>query len=239
MEYSLLGPTGVKVSKICLGTATFGVAPDARGAGRVVGAALDAGINFFDTANVYGATPTFDRPGAPPATEREPAEQILGRALAGRRDDVVIATKSGERRFDPAAGLSRRYIIQQVEHSLHRLGTDYIDLYYAHFPDPDTPLKQTLSVYDDLVRQGKLRYVALSNHPAWQLTHALWIADDRRLNVPVCAPGEIQPHRSSGRTGVGASLPTVRALHCAVRSAARRVARRHAGLGARVHRRCA
>src|SRR5215216_4421992 len=188
MEYSLLGPTGVKVSKICLGTATFGVAPDARGAGRVVGAALDAGINFFDTANVYGATPTFDRPGAPPATEREPAEQILGRALAGRRDDVVIATKSGERRFDPAAGLSRRYIIQQAEQSLRRLRTDRIDLYYAHFPDPDTPLEQTLAVYDDLIRQGKLRYVALSNHPAWQLTETLWIADDRRMAAaPVCA----------------------------------------------------
>jgi aryl-alcohol dehydrogenase-like predicted oxidoreductase len=187
MEYCLLGPTGVKVSKICLGTATFGVAPDAQEAEHVVGAALDAGINFFDTANVYGASPTFDRPGAPPAAEREPAEQILGRALAGRRDDVVIATKSGERRFDPAAGLSRRYIIQQVEHSLRRLDTDYIDLYYAHFPDPDTPLDQTLSAYDDLVRQGKLRYVALSNHPAWQVTHALWIADDRRLAAaPVC-----------------------------------------------------
>ena len=188
MEYSLLGPSGVKVSKICLGTATFGVAPDAQEAGRVVGAAIDAGINFFDTANVYGATPTFDRPGAPPAREREPAEQLLGRALVGRRDDVVIATKSGERRFDPAAGLSRRYIIQQVEHSLRRLGTDYIDVYYAHFPDPDTPLEQTLLVYDDLVRQGKLRYVALSNHPAWQVIQALWIADAHHLAAaPVCA----------------------------------------------------
>jgi 1-deoxyxylulose-5-phosphate synthase len=187
MDYSLLGPTGVKVSKICLGTATFGVAPDAQEAERVVHAAVDLGINFFDTANVYGASPTFDRPGAPPAAEREPAEEILGRALAGRRDDVVVATKSGERRFDAAAGLSRRYIMQQVEHSLRRLGTDYIDLYYAHFPDPDTPLDQTLSVYDDLVRQGKLRYVALSNYPAWQVTHALWIADDRRLAAaPVC-----------------------------------------------------
>ena len=187
MEYCLLGPTGVKVSKICLGTATFGIAPDAQEAGRVVGAALDAGINFFDTANVYGASPTFDRPGAPPAAEREPAERILGRALAGRRDNVVIATKSGERRFDPAAGLSRRYIIQQVEHSLRRLNTDYIDLYYAHFPDPDTPLDQTLSAYDDLVRQGKLRYVGLSNYSAWQVMHALWIADDRRLAAaPVC-----------------------------------------------------
>jgi 1-deoxyxylulose-5-phosphate synthase len=134
MEYSLLGPTGVKVSKICLGTATFGVAPDAQEAERVVQVALDLGINFFETANVYGATPSFDRPGAPPAAERQPAEQILGRALAGRRDDVVLATKAGERRFDPAAGLSRRYITQQVEHSLRRLGTDYIDLYYAHFP---------------------------------------------------------------------------------------------------------
>src|SRR3954469_17647717 len=188
MDYSVLGPTGVRVSRVCLGTATFGVAPDAHGAERVVGAALDLGINFFDTANVYGATPTFDRPGAPPAAEREPAEQILGRALAGRRGAVVIATKSGERRFDPAAGLSRRYIIQQVEHSLRRLGTDYVDVYYAHFPDPDTPLEQTLVVYDDLVRQGKLRYVALSNYPAWQVTQALWIADDRRLAAaPVCA----------------------------------------------------
>ena len=187
MDYSILGVTGVKVSKICLGTATFGIAPDAHEAESVVDAALDLGINFFDTANVYGASPTFDRPGVPPAAEREPAEQILGRALAGRRDEVVIATKCGERRFDPAAGLSRRYIIQQVEQSLRRLGTDYIDLYYAHFPDPDTPLDQTLLVYDDLVRQGKVRYVALSNYPAWQVTHAMWIADDRRLAAaPVC-----------------------------------------------------
>src|SRR3954462_569816 len=187
MKYSVLGPTGVRVSTVCVGTATFGVAPSSQDADGVVGAALDLGINFFDTANVYGATPTFDRPGAPPATEREPAEQILGRSLTGRRDQVVIATKSGERRFDPAAGLSRRYVVQQVEQSLRRLGTDYIDLYYAHFPDPDTPLEQTLSVYDDLVRQGKLRYVALSNYPAWQVTQALWIPDDRRsAAAPVC-----------------------------------------------------
>jgi aryl-alcohol dehydrogenase-like predicted oxidoreductase len=106
------------------------------------------------------------------------AEDLLG-GLAGRRDEVVLATKSGERRFDPAAGLSRRYIIQQVEQSLRRLRTDRIDLYYAHFPDPDTPLEQTLAVYDDLIRQGKLGYVALSNYPPWQLTEALWIADDR------------------------------------------------------------
>lgn len=188
MKYSVLGPTGVRVSRICVGTATFGVVPSSQEADGVVGAALDLGINFFDTADVYGSTPTFDRPGAPPASERESAEEILGRALAGHRDDVVLATKSGERRFDPDAGLSRRYIIQQVEQSLRRLRTDRIDLYYAHFPDPNTPLEQTLAVYDDLIRQGKLHYVALSNHPAWQMTEALWIADDRRLvSAPVCA----------------------------------------------------
>jgi aryl-alcohol dehydrogenase-like predicted oxidoreductase len=188
MKYSVLGPTGVRVSRICVGTATFGVAPSAHEADGVVGAALELGINFFDTADVYGSTPTFDRPGAPPAAERESAEEILGRALAGHRDEVVLATKSGERRFDPDAGLSRRYIIQQVEQSLRRLRTDRIDLYYAHFPDPNTPLEQTLAVYDDLIRQGKLRYVALSNHPAWQVTESLWIADDRRLvSAPVAA----------------------------------------------------
>jgi aryl-alcohol dehydrogenase-like predicted oxidoreductase len=189
MKYSVLGPTGVRVSRICVGTATFGVAPSAHEADGVVGAALDLGINFFDTADVYGSTSTFDRPGAPPAAERESAEEILGRSLAGRRDEVVLATKSGERRFDPDAGLSRRYIIQQVEQSLRRLSTDRIDLYYAHFPDPNTPLEQTLAVYDDLIRQGKLRYVALSNHTAWQMTEALWIADDRRL---VSAPVAVQ-----------------------------------------------
>ena len=189
MQYSVLGSTGVKVSRICLGTATFGVAPTALDADRVVGAAIDAGINFVDTADVYGNMPVFDRPGAPAAAEREPAEQILGRALRGRRDELIIATKSngivGHDVND--RGLSRRHVIRQVETSLRRLATDYIDLYYAHDPDPDTPLEQTLAAYDDLIRQGKIRYVGLSNHPAWQVTQALWIADDRRLHAPVAA----------------------------------------------------
>lgn len=185
MKYSIIGPSGVRVSRICLGTATFGVAPSSQDADAVVAAALDIGINFFDTADVYGSTSTFDRPGSPPATDRESAEEILGRSLAGSRDEVVLATKCGERRFDPDAGLSRRYIIRQVEQSLRRLQTDYVDIYYAHFPDPNTPLEQTLTAYDDLIRQGKLRHVALSNHPAWQVAQSLWIADDRRL---VAAP---------------------------------------------------
>src|SRR3954447_20748741 len=123
MKYAVLGTTGVKVSRICLGTATFGVAPTARDADRVVAAAIDAGINFVDTADVYGHMPVFDRPGAPAASEREPAEQILGRALRGRRDRMVVATKSngvvGHDVND--RGLSRRHVIRQVETSLRRL----------------------------------------------------------------------------------------------------------------------
>ena len=189
MQYAILGSTGIRVSRIALGTATFGVAPTAEHTDRLVGEALDLGINFIDTADVYGNMPVFDRPGAPAAADRESAEQLIGRALRGRRDEAVIATKSngiiGHGVND--RGLSRRHIIRQVETSLRRLETDYIDLYYAHDPDPYTPLEQTLAVYDDLIRQGKIRYVGLSNHPAWQVTQALWIADDRRLNAPVAA----------------------------------------------------
>ena len=143
MQYSILGSTGIRVSRIALGTATFGVAPTAEHTDRLVGEALDLGINFVDTADVYGNMPVFDRPGAPAAADREPAEQLIGRALRGRRDEVVIATKSngivGHGVND--RGLSRRHIIRQVETSLRRLGTDYIDLYYAHDPDPHTPLE--------------------------------------------------------------------------------------------------
>ena len=188
MRYAQLGTSGIEVSRICLGTATFGVAPLVGEAERMVAAALDLGITFFDTADVYGHMPTFDRPGAPPAAEREPAEQILGRALRGRRDDVVIATKSGEP-VGPGAGdrgLSRRRVREQAEESLRRLGTDRIDVLYAHNPDPGTPLEETFQAYDDLVQQGKVRHVALSNHPAWQVVHATWIAGSEHRPAPVC-----------------------------------------------------
>lgn len=189
MQYSLLGTTGVEVSTICLGTATFGVAPPPAVADRIVGTARDLGVTFIDTADVYGNMPVFDRPGAPPAGDREPAETILGRALRGHRDEMVIASKSnGVVGLDVNdRGLSRRHVITQVEESLRRLQTDHLDLYYAHDPDPDTPLEQTLGAYDDVIRQGKVRCVGLSNHAAWRLVRALWIADDRRLQAPVAA----------------------------------------------------
>lgn len=189
MEYSLLGPSGMRVSKLCVGTATFGAVPAGSDAEAVVHAALDVGINFFDTANSYGHMPKFDRPGVPPSGEREAAEQVLGRALKGRRDDVVLATKAREP-IGPGVndrGLSRKHLFRQVETSLRRLQTDYLDVYYAHHPDPDTPLEQTLQAFDDLVRQGKVRCVALSTYPAWEMTHALWLCSERHLNAPVCA----------------------------------------------------
>ena len=193
MQYAALGPTGVRVSRLCLGTATFGVAPLAEDVAPLVKRALDLGVNFFDTANSYGNQARFDRTGAPPAAERRSAEELLGATLKGRRHEVVLATKvmeqigSGVNDGGPAGGgLSRRHIMQQVEASLRRLQTDYIDVYYAHHPDPLTPIEQTLRTFDDLIRQGTIRYAALSTFPAWQIVEALWTCDRLGLHAPVC-----------------------------------------------------
>ncbi|HEY3081059.1 MAG TPA: aldo/keto reductase [Chloroflexota bacterium] len=178
MQYRPLGRTGVDVSALCLGTVFYGsYVPDAD-ALRIVHAALDRGINFFDTAEIY------HRPhyGA--------AEELLGRALEGRRRGVVLATK---KRRDPDVyrtggpgdhRLSRGQIVAAVEGSLRRLRTDHIDLYYAHHPDPTVPIEESLRAFDDLVRTGKLRYVALSNYSGWQVVEALWIAERAGL-VPI------------------------------------------------------
>ena len=187
MRYSLLGRSGLRVSNIALGTAAFGVAPLEKDADALVGRALDLGINNFDTANTYGNQPRFDRPGAPTAEQRASAEEILGKALRGRRHDVVVGTKVMERvGLGPNdGGLSRRHIFQQVERSLQRLGTDYIDIYYAHHPDPDTSIRETLDAFDGLIRQGKVRYCALSLYPAWRLAEALLEAERLGLHTPV------------------------------------------------------
>lgn len=192
MEYRLLGRSGVRVSSLCLGTAFFGITPLADGVTPLVQRALEHGINFFDTANSYGNQTRFDRPNIPPAAERLSSEELLGRALADHRHEVVIATKVQEKMGQgpneggpTGGGLSRKHIMQQCEQSLRRLGTDYIDVYYAHHPDPTTPLDQTMRAFDDLVHQGKVRFPALSNYPAWQLTQALWICEGDGLNPPV------------------------------------------------------
>jgi aryl-alcohol dehydrogenase-like predicted oxidoreductase len=168
LEYRRLGRSGLKVSEICLGTMTFGHGADAAESGRMVGTCLDAGVNFFDTADGY--------------SDGE-SETMLGRALRTRRREVVIATKvfnaMGPGPND--SGMSRVHIMNAVEDSLRRLGTDYIDIYYIHHVDVQTPLEEMLRAFDDLTRQGKIRYAACSNYEAWRLMEALWISDSKGL----------------------------------------------------------
>ena len=168
MQYRRLGRTGLKVSTICLGTLTYGSQVSKDDATQIIQAALSAGINFFDTACTY-------------AEGR--SEEILGEALKKERHSVIIATKVASRTGPGPndVGLSRKHILQEVEGSLHRLKTDYIDLYYVHRPDYDTPLEETLRTLDDLVRQGKVRYIGCSNFYAWYLCKALWVSDVRNL----------------------------------------------------------
>jgi aryl-alcohol dehydrogenase-like predicted oxidoreductase len=163
MEMRTLGRTGTQVSELCLGAMTFGREADEATSKALVDRFLDAGGNFVDTANVYSLGVS---------------EEITGRALAGRRDDVVLATKVRFRMGDGPndVGLSRRHIRMQVEASLRRLGTDWIDLYQVHCWDANTPLEETISTLDDLVREGKVRYVGASNYTAWQLAKSLGIA---------------------------------------------------------------
>lgn len=192
MQYRTLGGTGLNVSTLCLGTMTFGDPADERTSGEIVQRALDAGINFFDTASIYAGGES---------------ERILGKALQGRREQVVIASKvpgPPTGRGPAGDGLSPDNIVRQAEASLSRLGSDYIDIYYAHWPDPRVPLEETLAAFDRLVRQGKVRHVALSNYPAWQVCRALRIADKRGL-ATVAA---VQPRYSLlDRGGEGELFP--------------------------------
>jgi aryl-alcohol dehydrogenase-like predicted oxidoreductase len=159
MEYVTLGRSGVVVSRLCLGTMTFGREADEAASKAMVDRFLEAGGNFVDTADIYGSGVS---------------EEITGRAIAGRRDDVVLATKvrwaMGEGRND--IGLSRRHIITACDASLRRLQTDWIDLYQLHMWDGLTPIEETLSALTDLVRQGKVRYIGASNFAGWQLMSA-------------------------------------------------------------------
>lgn len=175
MEYRNLGSTGLKVSVAGIGCNNFGMRCDAARSAAVVHAALDQGINFFDTADVYGGARS---------------EEILGQAIAGRdRTDILIATKfampMGEGPLKK--GASRQYVCSAVEASLRRLNTDYIDLYQQHAPDPSTPVEETLRALDDLVRAGKVRYFGNSNFSGWQIADADWTARHHGLNRYVTA----------------------------------------------------
>lgn len=172
MEYRSLGTSGVKVSRICLGTAFRG-APDDETCLATIDRAIDLGINFVDCANEY---------------QKGRCERIVGRALKGRRDQFVLTTKvcspTGAGPND--AGLSRFHIMREVENSLSRLQTDYVDLYLAHSVDAETPVEESLRAFDDLVHQGKVRYIGCSNFPAWLVCKGLWVSDRRNLSAFAC-----------------------------------------------------
>jgi len=168
MHYRKLGRGGLKVSAICLGTMMYGSQVSETESIRIIERALDDGVNFLDTADSYVAGKS---------------EQIVGKALKGKRHSMVLATKVG---FSTGSnindvGLSRKHIMQGIEDSLHRLNTDYIDIYYAHQPDCETPIEETLHAMDNLVQEGKVRNIACSNFTAWQLCKALWVSDLHNL----------------------------------------------------------
>ena len=178
MNYRTLGKSGLEVSVVGLGCNNFGMRIDLEATRKVVGKALDLGITLFDTADIYG--------------NMGGSETMLGQVLGERRKDIVLATKFAGPMFEGVTrrNASRRYIMSAVEASLRRLQTDWIDLYQLHFPDPLTPLDETLAALDDLVRQGKVRYIGCSNLPAWQIADAHWIARDRGLHRFISAQDE-------------------------------------------------
>jgi aryl-alcohol dehydrogenase-like predicted oxidoreductase len=197
MEHRALGRTGVEVSPLCLGAMMFGDwgNRDHDDSIRIIHRALDAGINFVDTADVYS---------------RGESEEIVGKALAGgRRDDVVLATKvHGRMGDDPNQfGNSRRWIIKEVEASLRRLNTDWIDLYQIHRPEADTDIDETLGALTDLVRQGKVRYIGSSTFPPSQIVEAQWVARERNRERFVC---EQPPYSMLVRGVENDVLPTCR-----------------------------
>ena len=185
MEHRRLGNSGLQVSEVGLGCNNFGQRLDEAGTRAVVDAAIDVGIDFFDTADMYGS---------------QLSEVYLGKALRGRRDDFIVATKCGFP-MGPGPhnrGASRRYVISAVEASLRRLETDYIDLFQIHLPDPLTPIDETLRALDDCIRQGKIRYAGCSNFAGWQIADAHWTALRDHLNPFVTA----QNHMSLLERGV-------------------------------------
>ncbi|CAG1015297.1 NDP-hexose C3-ketoreductase / dTDP-4-oxo-2-deoxy-alpha-D-pentos-2-ene 2,3-reductase [Anaerolineales bacterium] len=187
MDYRKLGRTGLKVSPLCMGTMQFGWSLNETDSQRVLSATFDVGINFFDTADIYSRWVDGNPGGI--------SETYIGNWMKQAkipRDQIVLATKvRGTMGKGPNdQGLSRVHIVNAVDASLRRLQTDYIDLYQAHWTDDDTPIEETLRAFDDLVRQGKVRYMGASNYAAWELMQALWTSDKYNL----VRYDSLQPH---------------------------------------------
>jgi len=172
MEYRVLTGTGLEVSTLCLGAMLYGGQVAEKDAVEMVHYALDCGVNFVDTANVYVTGES---------------ETVLGKALKGRRDKIILATKVGSYfgKGPNEHGLSRRHVLEQLDGSLRRLGTDYIDIYYMHRPDPNTPVQEIIQTLDIIVRSGKVRYIGASNFAAWQLCELYYEAARHGSPAPV------------------------------------------------------
>jgi len=177
MDYKKLGRTGLKVSPLCLGTMQFGWTADEQAGIKVMNAFVEAGGNFIDTADVYSRWAEGNPGGV--------SEEIIGRWVKerGNRSQLIIATKlRGQMGQGPNdQGLGRKHVFEAVDASLHRLQTDYIDLYQCHFPDDDTPIEETLRAFDDLQKAGKVRYVGGSNFDGWKMVEALWTSEAHNL----------------------------------------------------------
>lgn len=198
MELRTIGDTALRVSPLCLGTMTFGTPVGERDAIRIVHQALERGVNFIDTANMYqGYTRYIGSPG-------RVGEEILGKALEGRRDRAVLATKVGKI-IGPGAddrGLSRTHILRECERSLSRLATHWVDLYYMHEPDPKTPIEESIEAFSELIRAGKVRHWGLSNFDAAAVRRVLEVCDERAWPRPVV----LQPSYSLVNRGIEADL---------------------------------
>ena len=224
MEIRNLGQSGLRVSSIGLGCNNFGGRIDEAATKLVIHKALDLGITLFDTADVYG--------------ERGGSEAVMGRILGDDRKRIVLATKfaapmddSGEK-----VGGSRQYIMAAVEDSLRRLKTDWIDLYQMHRTDPRTPIEETLRALDDLIRQGKVRYIGCSNFPAWEMVDAAWTARSAGLNGFVSCQDEFSLiHRDAGSRidsgGAEAGVRLVAVFSAGERAADREIPPEHAAAG--------
>lgn len=187
MQYTQLGRTGLKVSQLCLGTMNFGASADEKTSFSILDRAIAGGINFIDTANIYSQWVSGHTGGE--------SETVIGKWLKSKnRREIVVATKVRGQMWGGTngEGLSRHHIIHAVEDSLKRLQTDYIDLYQTHWFDDETPMEETLSALDSLVKSGKVRYIGASNHPAWKLTKSLWVSDVNNLS----RYESLQPHYS-------------------------------------------
>jgi 1-deoxyxylulose-5-phosphate synthase len=169
VQYRTLPHTDLKVSRLSFGTMPFGSQADEAASRRMVDRSLEAGINFFDTANMYNLGK---------------AETILGKALKGRRQSVILGTKGRYKMGEGESGLSRAALHKALDASLKRLATDYVDLYYLHWPDYTVPIAETLAAMEELVRAGKVRYPAVSNYAAWQICEILWVAEKNGFKPP-------------------------------------------------------